>query len=82
MKIDLVKGTYVTIRNQTPADRVLRVATLWPKTVGALKALRHGPVHVFTSKLGVAYTSSASRCNQFARLREKAGVNAGVGFLP
>ena len=66
--IDLEAGTLSMRRKKT---KVARAAVLWPETVAALKSLRRGPVYVFTSPQGTRFQSAQSRCNEFAKLRDK-----------
>ena len=75
--VDLEAGTLSMLRRKT---RMPKCAVLWPETVAAIRTLRRGPVYVFTSPHGTRFTSAQSRCNEFAKLRVKAGVPDAVTF--
>lgn len=74
--LDLERRTFVSRRRKT--GRCLRVATLWPETVAALKALPRGSSpYVFVSPTGTRYSRN-SKINEFGKLRERSGVDASV----
>jgi len=76
--IDLAAGTLSMRRVKT---KFPRAATLWPETIEALKLLRQAPTYVFTSPQGTRFKSTQSRCNEFAKLRDKTeGVPESVSF--
>lgn len=77
---DLVKGTYAAIRNKTRRQRIPRAATLWPETVGALKALkRTNHPALFISAHGDTFNRN-TRGNDFAEIRKAAGVGDAFTF--
>jgi integrase len=79
---DLTKKTYAAIRAKTLQKRIPRAAVLWPETIQALKGLlklpNKGP-YVFTSIRGTRYNKN-TKLNDFAELREAAGLPDGVTF--
>jgi integrase len=78
--IDLDHGTLAMIRNKTRRGRIPKVATLWPETIAALRALPQKPTYVFTSPHGTRYGTSQSRANAFADFRKRAGLTDAVSF--
>jgi integrase len=78
-ELDLIAGTYKTIRNKTRRQRIPRAATLWPETITTLKAIpRKGP-YVFTSGHGTRFNKNG-RVKNFADLRTGAGLSAEITF--
>jgi integrase len=76
--MDVAAGTYACIRNKTRRQRVPRAAVLWPETMDAVRPLL-GKQLLFTSPTGTRY-NVRSRCNEFAKLRAKAGLPNTVTF--
>ena len=70
-ELDLVKGTYATLRGKTS---IPRAAVLWQETIDVLKAIPHtASEYVFTSKQGTRFNKTG-RSVEFGRLRDSVGL--------
>jgi integrase len=73
--LDLDAGTLISRRKKT--GKCIRVATLWPETIAALRALprRGNSPYVFTSPHGTRYNKN-TKINDFRDLRTAAKLEA------